>query len=240
MIDEKLKHLAIIMDGNGRWAQARGQKRSKGHEAGSDTLENLAIYSKKIGIKYLSVYAFSTDNFKRSKDEVDFLMNLFIRMFNKEYNRIVKEGIKVIFSGTKTGLRKDVALAMSNITKKSAKNTKMVLNICLNYGAQEEISRAALKIHKKLVNNEIKEKDVNKDTFYEYLDQNLPPIDLLIRTGGEKRLSNFMLYQLTYAEMYFVDTYFPDFNKEMLQDIIDDFYHRDRRFGGINEKKTNN
>ena len=239
MIDEKLKHLAIIMDGNGRWAQERAMKRSMRHKAGSEQLESLALHACDIGIKYMSVYAFSTDNFKRSKEEVDYLMNLFIEMFSKNYKKLIKKGIRVVFSGAREGLRQDVLKAMDDVTEKSKDNTNAILNVCLNYGGQEEIIRAAEKYHEDLTSGKVKKGDINRDNFYQYLDNNLPPIDLLIRTGGEKRLSNFMLYELTYAEMYFIDTYFPAFTPEMLDEIIDNFYGRDRRFGGINEKKAN-
>ena len=235
-----LKHIAIIMDGNGRWAQKRGMSRSMGHKKGASTLEKLAAHINDLNIEYLSVYAFSTDNFKRSKEEVDYLMNLFIEMFNKKFKKLQSKGIKVVFSGDKNGLREDVIKAMDNITKETENNNGSVLNICLNYGSQEEIIRAANRYHNDLINNKVSKNDINRDNFYKYMDNDLPPIDLLIRTGGEKRLSNFMLYQLTYAEIFFIDTLFPDFTTKKLDKIIDNFYLKDRRFGGIsNEKKTN-
>ena len=236
----KLKHIAIIMDGNGRWAQKKGMIRSLGHKKGASTLEKLALHINDLKIEYLSVYAFSTDNFKRSKEEVDYLMNLFIEMFNKKFKKLQAKGIKVVFSGDKNGLREDVIKAMDNITKETENNNGSVLNICLNYGSQEEIIRAANRYHNDLINNKVSKNDINRDNFYKYMDNDLPPIDLLIRTGGEKRLSNFMLYQLTYAEIFFIDTLFPDFTTKKLDKIIDNFYLKDRRFGGIsNEKKTN-
>lgn len=235
-----LKHIAIIMDGNGRWAQKKGMIRSLGHKKGASTLEKLALHINDLKIEYLSVYAFSTDNFKRSKEEVDYLMNLFIEMFNKKFKKLQSKGIKVVFSGDKNGLREDVIKAMDNITKETENNNGSVLNICLNYGSQEEIIRAANRYHNDLINNKVSKNDINRDNFYKYMDNDLPPIDLLIRTGGEKRLSNFMLYQLTYAEIFFIDTLFPDFTTKKLDKIIDNFYLKDRRFGGINnEKKTN-
>lgn len=232
-----IKHLAIIMDGNGRWAKQRGLARSFGHREGSKVLEKIALHAAKRNVEYLSVYAFSTDNFKRSNEEVDFLMNLFIEMFTKKMKKIIQKGIKVIFSGSKDGLREDVVKAMDNIVSITKDNKNATLNICLNYGSQEEIIRASERYHDDLVAGKITKEEMNRDVFYKYLDNNLPPIDVLIRTGGEKRLSNFMLYQLTYAEMYFIDDYFPDFNEKMLDNIISDFNNRDRRFGGINEKK---
>ena len=237
MIDDKLKHIAIIMDGNGRWAQKRGKIRSMGHRAGADTLEKIALHACDAGLKYLSVYAFSTDNFKRSEDEVTFLMNLFIEMFNKKFKRLHEKGIKVVFSGSQKGLRDDVVEAMNNITEQTKNNTKATLNICLNYGGQEEIIRASERYHDDLVNGKITKEEMNREKFYQYLDQDLPPIDIVIRTGGEKRLSNFMLYELSYAELYFTDTYFPDFDEKELDEMIDNFYGRDRRYGGINEQK---
>ena len=237
MIDEKLKHIAIIMDGNGRWAQARGLSRSMGHKEGSKTLENIALHACDIGLKYLSVYAFSTDNFKRSQDEVDYLMNLFVEMFNKNYKKLIKKGIKVVFSGSKDNLRSDVVKAMEKAEEDSKNNTVATLNVCLNYGSQEEIIRASEKYHDDLIAGKITKEEMNRDLFYKYMDNDLPPVDILIRTGGEKILSNFMLYQLMYAEMYFLDVYFPDFTPDMLDEVIDNFYGRDRRFGGINEKK---
>lgn len=239
-MENNLKHIAIIMDGNGRWAQKRGLSRSMGHKKGAGTLEKLASHINDLNIEYLSVYAFSTDNFKRSKEEVDYLMNLFIEMFNKKFKKLQSKGIKVVFSGDKKELREDVVKSMENITKATENNNGSILNICLNYGSQEEIIRAANRYHDDLINKKISKNDINRDNFYQYMDNDLPPIDLLIRTGGEKRLSNFMLYQLTYAEIFFIDTLFPDFTTKKLDKIIDKFYLKDRRFGGINnEKKTN-
>lgn len=239
MIDDKLKHLAIIIDGNGRWAQQRGQKRSDGHKAGYKTLEDIALYAFKKGLKYLSIYAFSVDNFKRSQEEVNYLMSLVIKVFSEEHTRILKEDVKIVFGGSKEGkLPKDVKKAMIEIEQKTKDKKSGTLNICLNYGGQEEIIRAAERYHDDLVNGKIKKGKITRDEFFKYLDNDLPPIDILIRTGGEKRLSNFMLYQLSYAEIYFIDDYWPDFTKKMLDDVIDNFYGRDRRFGGINEKKS--
>lgn len=233
------KHVGIIMDGNGRWAKMRGKKRSFGHLEGSKSLEKIALYAIECGVQVLSVYAFSTDNFKRSKEEVDYLMDLFITMFNKKMKKIKDNDIKVIFSGRRKPLRKDVLASMDKIVEETKNNKRGILNICLNYGGQEEIIRAAEKYHDDLVNNVVSKSDINRDNFYKYMDNDLPPIDILIRTGGDHRLSNFMLYELTYAEIYFIDTLFPNLNNKEIDNIIDSFYHKDRRFGGINEKKTN-
>ena len=228
-------HVAVIMDGNGRWAKERGLKRSEGHREGAKTLENLILYAKKVGIKVLSVYTFSTDNFKRSKEEVDFLMNLLILYFNEKLEKVCKEEVKVVFSGRKEPLRKDVLDAMQNIMEKTKNNTKCILNVCFNYGGQEELVDASLKIHEDLVEHKLKKEDLNRETFYHYLYQDLPPIDLLIRTGKEHRLSNFMLYQAFYAELYFVDTYFPDFDDACFDEALKYYENRNRRFGNAGE-----
>ena len=228
-------HVAIIMDGNGRWALERGLKRSEGHLEGSKTLEKLAIHAINMGVKVLSVYAFSTDNFKRDKAEVDYLMNLIVKYFNTKFEKINKNGIKVVISGRKTNLREDVLEAINNIEEKTKDNSKGILNICFNYGGQEEIIDGAIKLAQDL-NKGLDIKNFKREDFYKYLYHDLAPIDLLIRTGGELRVSNFMLYQMSYSEFYFTNTYFPDFDKSEFNKALFMFENRDRRFGGINEK----
>lgn len=230
-------HVAIIMDGNGRWAIKRGLKRSEGHKEGSKTLENIANHAFDMGIKVLSIYAFSTDNFKRSVEEVDYLMNLFIKCFKTKFDKLAKKGIKVVFSGRKDKLPKGVIESMLNIENKTKDNTNGIFNICLNYGGQEEIIDAASKLAID-INNGLDISKLTKEDFYKYLYNELPPIDLLIRTGGEIRLSNFMLYQNSYSELYFTDTFFPDFGKSEFNKAIFTYENRDRRFGGINEKSN--
>lgn len=225
------KHVGIIMDGNGRWAKMRGKKRSFGHLEGSKTLENIALYAIECGVQILSVYAFSTDNFKRSKEEVDYLMDLFIIMFNKKMKKIKDNGIKVIFSGRREPLRKDVLASMDKIVEETKNNKRGILNICLNYGGQEEIVDATKKIVELVNNGELNIDDVDKNNFYKYLYNDLPPLDLLIRTSGEYRLSNFMPYQSTYSEFYFTDTLFPDFDNREFDKAIESYNKRDRRFG---------
>ena len=226
-------HVGIIMDGNGRWAQERNKKRSEGHKEGAKTLEKLALYAKKIGVKVLTVYAFSTDNFKRSKEEVDYLMNLLIYYFDHKLKKVCDEGIKVVFSGRKEPLRKDVLTAMENIKERTKNNTECILNICLNYGGQEEIVDATKDICKKMLDGEFDINTLNRENYFKFLYQDLPPIDLLIRTGREHRLSNFMLYESFYAEIYFCDTLFPDFLENDLDEAISYYQNRDRRFGSI-------
>lgn len=228
-------HVAIIMDGNGRWATEKGLVRTEGHKKGAETLEDIAFYILSSGTKYLSVYAFSTDNFKRPEKEVTFLMNLFIKMFTTKMKKIIDKGIKVVFSGRKENLRDDVLKAMETITNKSKDNKNGVLNICLNYGSQEEIVDASKKIVEDVTNGKLDINSLDKELFYKYLYQDLPPIDFMIRTSGEQRLSNFMLYQLTYSELYFTNTYFPDFNSEEYDKALDFYINRDRRFGKIKD-----
>ncbi len=231
------KHVAIIMDGNGRWATKKGLKRSEGHIEGAKVLEKLAMHAIDMGVEVLSVYAFSTDNFKRSKEEVDSLMNLIIKYFKTIFEKINKKGIKVIISGRKEPLREDVLEAINNIEEKTKENKKGILNICLNYGGQEEIIDGAIKLAKDIQNG-LDVTDFKREDFYKYLYHELPPIDLVIRTGGELRLSNFMLYELSYSEFYFTNTLFPDFDKSEFNKALFMFENRDRKFGGISEKNN--
>lgn len=226
------------MDGNGRWAEKRGLKRSEGHTEGAKVLEKLAMHAVDMGVEVLSVYAFSTDNFKRDEEEVDALMGLIIKHFKTKFDKINKKGIKVIISGRKEPLREDVIAAITNIEEKTKDNKNGILNICLNYGGQEEIVDGAIKLAEDIKNG----LDINsfkREDFYKYLYHELPPIDLLIRTGGELRLSNFMLYSLSYSEFYFTGTLFPDFDKSELNKALFMYENRDRRFGGINDSKNN-
>lgn len=235
-MEEKLKiprHVSIIMDGNGRWATRRGLKRSAGHLEGSKTLEKLAIHAIESGVEVLSVYAFSTDNFKRSEEEVSYLMNLFIKMFSTKFKTIKKKGIKVVFSGRRVNLREDVLEAMDKIVEETKDNTKGTLNICLNYGGQEEIVDATKKIIKAGINPD----EIDKNTFYHYLYNDLPPIDLLIRTSGECRVSNYMIYQMAYSEFYFTDVLFPDFKEDEFNKAILAYNGRDIRLGGNSDKE---
>lgn len=234
--NEKLvipNHVGIIMDGNGRWAQARGKVRSAGHRAGADTLKNICIYMADCGVKYASIYAFSTENFKRDKKEVDFLMDLFVQLFSKEMDLIKEKKIKVVFSGRREPLPKKVLAAMEKIVTETKDNDSLVLNICLNYGSHSEIVDTTKKLCEMYKNGEILLDDITPEFIQKNLYQDLPPLDLLIRTSGELRVSNFMMYQASYAEFYFTDVLFPDFNEEEFDKAIISFNKRDRRFGGI-------
>lgn len=234
MDEEKLKipsHVGIILDGNGRWAKEKGMKRTAGHLAGYKNLLKLSKYVLNKGTKYLSVFAFSTENFSRPQEEVDYLMNLFISGFNKDRKYFMKENIKVVFSGRRERLNKDVLDAMDKMMDETKNNTNGVLNICLNYGGRAEIVDAVNKIIKD------GKKTIDEDTFKDYLYQDLPDIDLMIRTSGEVRISNFMLWQISYAELYFPKCYFPDFNEKEYDIALKEYTKRDRRFGGSSKSE---
>lgn len=226
------KHVAVILDGNGRWATKRGLNRSLGHKAGSDNLNKLAVHALKNGVKVLTVFAFSTENFKRDKKEVDYLMNLFKTSFNQNKNYFNKNNIKVVFSGREYPLDESVLKVMSELSSLTENNTGGVFNICLNYGGQSEIVDTTKKIIKKVLNNELKLSDIDEDLFARNLYNDLPSIDLLIRTSGEIRISNFTLYNMAYAELVFTDTLFPDFNEEEFDKVVGEYNLRNRRFGG--------
>ena len=236
-MNKVLNHVAIIMDGNGRWATERNKKRSYGHKEGFNTLRKLSRHIFRSGVKVLSVYAFSTENFKREKEEVDFLMNLFLKSFKILENELMKEKVKIIFSGRKEPLNDKVYKEMKRIEKNTEKNDNAILNVCLNYGGHAEIIDASKKITTDVLNNKLDMSCLDEKTYNKYLYNELPPIDLLNRTGGELRVSNFMLWQLAYAEFYFTDTYFPDFNESEFDKAVESYNKRDRRFGGVNKKQ---
>lgn len=231
------KHVAIIMDGNGRWATKRNLSRSIGHLEGSKTLKKIVEYAFSNGIEILSVFAFSTENFKRSKEEVNYLMNLFVKMFKDYFDELNEKGIKIVFSKKESGLPSKVEEAIKRIENDTKNNKSGIFNICINYGGRSEIVDACKKITNKVLNNEISVEDINEDVFSDNLYNKLPDIDLLIRTSGEYRISNFMMWQLSYSEMYFTDTYFPDFKPSELDKAFINYSKRDRRYGGINNEK---
>lgn len=225
-------HVAIILDGNRRWAKERGLPSLKGHKKGFENIRDLAPYIINQGVKVLSVFAFSTENFKRTEEEVKYLMDIFVEWFDKECDKIHDEDIKIVFSGRKDNLRKDVLHAMEVITERTKDNKKGIFNICLNYGGQQEIVDATKKIAEEVRDGKLNIEDINENMMYKYMYNELPPVDYMIRTSGEERISNFLIYELSYAEMYFPDVKFPDFNEEEFEKAIDIYNQRDRRFGG--------
>ena len=226
-------HVAIIMDGNGRWATRQGLKRTDGHYAGYKRLKKTALYILDKGVKYLSVFAFSTENFGRSEEEVGYLMSLFVKAFKSDKKFFVKNNIKVVFSGRDKPLSDEVLKVMDEIEKSTKDCTKGVFNFCINYGGQAEIVDTTKKIAKLYKENKIDLDELDTNNYYHYLYNDLPPVDLMIRTSGEVRISNFMLYSISYAELYFTSTCFPDFDEKEFDKALLDYQNRNITKGGL-------
>lgn len=225
-------HVAIILDGNRRWAKKRGMKPQEGHYKGFTNLENLADYVFSKGVKVLSVYAFSTENFSRAKEEVDYLMDLFAVAFKKYFEKQNKKNVKIVFSGRREPLPEKVLKMIDEVTEKTKDNNGPIFNICVNYGGRPEIVDTTKKICEMVKNGEISIDDIDEDLFTKNLYQDLPAIDLMIRTSGELRLSNFLLWQNAYAEFYFPEIEFPGFDEKEFDKALEVFDKRNRRFGG--------
>jgi len=225
--DRLPKHIAIIMDGNGRWATNRNKPRVFGHNEGMKRVVDVVENSLNIGIKYLSLYAFSTENWKRPQKEIDFLMQILIKYIDDQLNKLVTQGVKINILGDISVLPKKVIQKIEYALDSTKDNNKLILNIAINYGSRQEILLA--------VNNAIENGQILTENEFSNLlyTRNQPDVDLLIRPGGEKRLSNFLLYQMSYAELYFSDTYWPDFKLDSLVDAIYWYQNRNRRFGGL-------
>ena len=220
------KHIAIIMDGNGRWAKQRNLQRNKGHEEGANTLRDITIHCHNIGIKYLTLYAFSTENWSRSKLEVEFLMKMLEKYLRKELLIYIKNNIRFKTIGDISKLSNQLQKTIEQTQDKTKNCTGLVQVLALNYGSRDEIVRTVKKLNN--LNLEINESNINK-----YLDTNfMSDIDVLIRTSGEIRLSNYLLWQNAYSEMFFIDTLWPDFSCSILDNIIEKYKKRERRFGG--------
>ena len=230
----KVNHIGIIVDGNGRWAKEKGKSRSEGHKAGAETLEKIILYISKENIaNYLSLYVFSTENFSRSPEEVNYLMELFMKWFKKCKEKYKAANIKVLFSSQKEFLKPEIVKAIDELEEATKDNTGLVVNFCLSYGGRQEIVDATKKIATAVLENKLNIKDINEELFKKYLYNDLPDVDFLIRTSGENRVSNFMLWQISYAEMYFPKVYFPDFTPKCLEEAIEEYEKRDRRFGNV-------
>lgn len=215
-------HVAIILDGNGRWAKKRGQPRSFGHYMGGRNLFSVARHAKNMGIKKLSVYAFSTENWKRPEDEVNYLMTKPIELYHENKHRMHEIDYKIIFSGRKDRFSKELLEVIKEIEDLTKAHDGFTLNVCIDYGSYDEILTAINQL----------EKPVTKDSFEEKL-MVKEPVDLLIRTSGEMRISNFLLWQIAYAEFYFTKVHWPSFNKKQLEKAIKSYQKRNRRFGGL-------
>lgn len=228
------KHVAIIMDGNGRWAKERFLPRTSGHQEGVKRVVDIVEVATKLNIKYLSLYAFSTENWKRPKNEIESLMKLLVQYLREKLDKIHKNNIKIQTMGDLSKLPIIVRKEVEKAIKKTINNSGMVLNIALNYGGRDEIICGIKKILEDVRLGKLKEEDIDGEMFSNYLyTQNMPDPDLLIRPSGELRLSNFMLYQVAYTEFWFSDVYWPDFKEEHLYEAIIDYQKRKRRFGGI-------
>ena len=228
------EHVAIILDGNGRWAKKRLMPRHYGHAQGSKTVEQICEDAWNLGIKYLTVYAFSTENWSRPKKEVDALMKL-LRSYLKDcIKRTTKNNMRVRVIGDKTGLSEDIRNSIEELERVSAVNTGLNFTIAINYGSRDEMRRAMVRMAKDVEDGKVKSEEITEEVFKGYLDTwELPDPDLLIRTSGEQRLSNFLLWQLAYTEFVFMEVLWPDFNRDELVRAIRQYNGRERRFGGI-------
>ena len=235
----KLTHVAFIMDGNGRWAKRRGLPRHLGHKAGCERI--IDIYEECIAqnIKVMSLYAFSTENWNRPKSEINHLFNYLEIFFKKEIDRLIRDGSVVRTSGDLSRLPEKTQKIIEDAKERTKNGKNFFFNICLNYGGKAEIVRATRNIASDVKDGKIQLDDITEDLFENYLyTTGLPPVDLLIRTSGELRTSNYMPWQLAYAEFIFPTTPWPDFTKEEFRKCIDEYYRRNRRFGGINDKEV--
>ena len=231
------QHVAIIMDGNGRWAKKIGKKRAFGHENGTNSVKECIDASMKLGIKNLTLYVFSTENWNRPKFEVSALMDLLVYTLNKQKKSLIENNIKVNVFGDLESLNKKPKDKLKDIILSTEKNNKLNLNLAISYGSRQELLKAIREVSNKVKNNIISEKNIDEKIINEHLyTRNLPNVDLLIRTGGESRVSNFLLWQIAYAELYFTDILWPDFKQKDFFDAIGNFQKRERRFGKISEQ----
>jgi len=230
------KHIAIIMDGNGRWAKLQGKKRIYGHYIGSSVIDKIVLKAKELKIEYLTLYAFSTENWKRPKSEVNFLMSLLNIQTRKKYNFMIKENIKFNYIGDINQLPIKQQEAIIDLEEKTQYNRELIVNFAINYGSHMEILKACKDICLDALSKKIDCNSLNESVFEQYLyTKGMPSVDLLIRTGGEKRISNFLLWQIAYAEIIFLDKYWPEFNEDDLVQCIKEFGERKRRFGGLDD-----
>lgn len=231
------QHVAIILDGNGRWAKAKGMPRNYGHVQGAKTVETICEEAYRMGIKYLTVYAFSTENWNRPKDEVDALMSLLRNYLKNCLKTADKNHMCVRVIGDKTGLDRDIRTKISELEKATVNNDGLHFQIAINYGGRDEIRRAVQKIAEEVESGEMAPGDIDEDVISSHLDtRGIPEPDLLIRTCNEERISNFLLWQLAYTEFYFTPVPWPDFSKKDLEKAVDAYNHRDRKYGQLKEE----
>jgi len=233
---KELNHLAVILDGNGRWAQARGLPRIKGHYEGGKRVKEVAIAASLKGIKKMTVYAFSTENWKRPMEEIDFIFKLPKIFLDAYLKDLMKYQIKIEYIGNFEEIPKNAQKSIGDCLEKTKDNKGMVLSFALNYGARDEITQAARELSKDVKEGHVSIDSINEEIFASYLFER-SDVDLLIRTSGEKRLSNFLLWQVAYSEFYFTDVMWPDFDADQLDIAIENYYSRDRRYGGIKNEE---
>ncbi|ALS38192.1 undecaprenyl diphosphate synthase [Enterococcus rotai] len=234
------KHVAVIMDGNGRWAQNRRLPRIAGHKEGMNTVKKITKHASKLGVKVLTLYAFSTENWKRPSEEVSFLMQLPVDFFDTFVPELIKENVKVHVMGYKEFLPEHTQDAVERAIDQTKSNTGMVLNFALNYGSRAEIVTAVKEIAQKTADNDLSAEEITETTIADhlmtgFLAEDLRDPELLIRTSGEERISNFLLWQIAYSELFFTDALWPDFNDTLLETALASFQNRNRRFGGLKE-----
>ncbi|OAB81743.1 isoprenyl transferase [Cochleicola gelatinilyticus] len=231
------QHLAIIMDGNGRWAKQKGLFRSMGHENGTKAVREIVEASAEINIPFLTLYAFSTENWNRPKLEVELLMKLLVSSLKKEIKTLQDNNIKLNAIGNLEALPKRAKMELKDVIDQTKENDRMTLTLALSYGSREEITKTIREISVKVKNNLISPENIDETVINNHLyTQNLPDVDLLIRTSGEQRISNFLLWQIAYAELYFTDTLWPDYTKNHLFEAILNYQNRERRFGKTSEQ----
>lgn len=237
MHGKRPKHVAIIMDGNGRWAKQRGLERIAGHEAGSKSLEKVIKKSVELKIPYLTLFAFSSENWSRPKAEVDYLMQLFLKTLTAQTEKLHESNIKINFIGNQSQFELELQQQIQLSQEKTAKNTGLFLTLAVNYGGQWDILEASKKLAEQIAQGDLNIDQLNETTFANALSTfNLPSVDFFIRTSGEKRISNFMLWQIAYAELYFTDILWPDFDEIELEKALKDFAGRERRYGKTTEQ----
>ncbi len=228
------RHVAVILDGNGRWAKAKGLPRNAGHVKGAQVVEDMLKVVDEVGIKYFTVYAFSTENWNRPKDEVTALMGLLRKYMEGSLRKAAKNNVRIRVIGDRTKLSADIVKSIENLERDTSGNTGLNFQIAINYGGRDEIRRAVGRIAEKVSTGEITAEEITEETISSELDTaDIPDPDLLIRTCGEQRISNFLLWQLAYTEFYFTTVPWPDFNREELEKAIDAYNGRERRFGGL-------
>lgn len=231
------KHIAIIMDGNGRWAKKQGLLRAAGHEKGTKAVRDVVEGCSEIGVENLTLYAFSTENWKRPKLEVDTLMKLLVSSLKKEIKTLQENNIRLNAIGVISTLPSKAQKELAEVIEKTKSNTRMTLTLALSYGSREEIVHAVTQISEKVKKGEISSKEIDESVINKHLyTHNLPEVDLMIRTSGEQRISNFLLWQMAYAELYFTEILWPDYRKENLFEAIYNYQNRERRFGKTSEQ----